>query len=171
MNPDKFEQFLKNRQSLIDQYKKGDMTKEEYIEANYRFINAMDIKPFQRVDNVKKALYNYQYYNAIAKYYQKRAHDLSTRYESRKDFVEMADYYYSKKDHVTEKLLKLLDFIGIDAYYVKVKSPNLKKKLFEIVLNDYDGIILHSKNEVILNMLIRENIFSPEERKSWWTAI
>lgn len=166
MVPNKFEQFLRNRQSLIDQYKKGDMSKDEFIEANYRYINAMDIKPFQKIDNVKKAIYNYQYYNVIAKYYQKRAHELSRSHESREEFLELANYYYSKKDHVTEKLLNLLDYSGIEAYYVQVNSPNLKKKLFEIVLTDYDNIILHSKNEAILNALIRENVFSPEVRKS-----
>jgi len=51
-------------------------------------------------------------------------------------------------------------------YYVKVKSQNLKKKLFEIILKDYDNIILHSKNETILKMLIEENAFTFEERKS-----
>ena len=162
----KFEQFLKNRQNLIDHYTKGDMTKEEFIEENYRCITALDIKPFQRIDNVKKAIYNYQYYNVLAKYNQKRAHDLSKKYSSREDFLEQANYYYSKKDQVTEKLLKLLDFAGVEAYFVKVKSPYLKKKLFEIVLTDYDSIVLHSTSETIRNMLIRENVFQQEERKS-----
>lgn len=164
--PNKFEQFLRNRQSLIDMYKKGDLTKEEFIEENYRCVNALGIKPFQKIDNVKKAIYNYQYYNVLAKYHQKRAHDMSKGYESRDDFLELANYYYSKKDQVTEKLLKLLDFSGVEAYFVKVKSPNLKKKLFEIVLKDYDNVILHSKSEVLLNMLKMENVFSTDERHS-----
>jgi hypothetical protein len=162
----KFEQFLKNRQNLIDQYTKGDLTKEEFIEENYACINALDIKPFQKIDNVKKAIYNYQYYNVLAKYYQKRAHDLNKRNLSREEFFELSNYYYSRKDNVTEKLLKLLDFRGVEAYYVSVKSPNLKKRLFEIVLFDYDNVILHSTSEIILNMLIYENVFIKEERKS-----
>lgn len=166
MTPNNFEQFLKNRQSLIDQYAKGDLTKDEFIEENYRCINTLSIKPFQKIDNVKKAIYNYQYYNVLAKYYQKKAHDLSGRTDARCDYLEMADGFYYKKDRVTEKLLNLLDFTGIEAYYVKVKSPNLKRKLFEIVLKDYDNIILHSKSEHILNILMKENIFISEERKS-----
>ncbi|MCR4435271.1 MAG: hypothetical protein QHH06_08025 [Clostridiales bacterium] len=162
----KFDRFLKNRQSLIDQYKKGDLTKEEFIEENFKCVNALGIKPFQKIDNVKKAVYNYQYYNVLAKYYQRRAHSLSRHHESREDFLQLANHYYSKKDLVTEKLLKLLDFRGVESYYVKVKSPALKNKLFEIVLKDYDSIILHSKSEAILNMLKRENVFSHEERKS-----
>lgn len=91
---------------------------------------------------------------------------MGRRYEGRQDFLEQADYYYSRKDDVTMKLLKLLDFRGIEAYFVKVKSPVLKNKLFEIVLKEYDNVILHSKNEAILNMLIRENAFINEERRS-----
>ncbi|HOM01809.1 MAG TPA: hypothetical protein PLH43_03135 [Acetivibrio sp.] len=164
--PNKFEQFLKNRESLIEQYAKGDLTKEEFIEANYRCINSLDIKPFQKIDNVKKAIYNYQYYNVLAKYYQKKAHDLNRNNEARNDFLEQSNYFYSKKDDVTSKLLTLLDFRGIEAYFVRVKSKNLKRKLFEIVLLDYDNIILHSKSEAILNMLIKENVFINEVRNS-----
>jgi len=64
-------------------------------------------KPFQKIDNVKKAIYNYQYYNVLAKYYQKKAHDLSRNHEARSDFLEQSNYYYSKKDEVTAKLLRL----------------------------------------------------------------
>ncbi len=162
----KFDQFLRNRQSLIDQYVKGDLSKEEFIEENYRSVNALDIKPFQKIDNVKKAIYNYQYYNVLAKYYQKKAHDTSSRNAARQDYLELANHFYSKKDHVTEKLLKLLDFRGVEAYFVKVKSPNLKNKLFEIVVRDFDDFILHSKNQNILNMLRYENVFIEEERRS-----
>jgi len=162
----KFDQFLIHRQSLIDQYSKGDLTKDEFIEANYNYVISSGISPFKILDNVKKAIFNYQYYNVLAKYYQKRAHELNLHHGAREDFFEQADYFYSKKDNVTQKLLRLLDFQGVEAYYVKVKSPSLKRKLFEIVIKDYDDLILHSKNEVILNMLITENVFINEVRKS-----
>lgn len=166
MIPNKFEQFLKNRESLIDQYTKGDLTKEEFIEENYKCITGLGIKPFERVDNVKKAIYNYQYYNVLAKYYQKKAHDLSRKVVTRNDYLETANSFYARKDRVTEKLLRILDFIGVEAYYVKVNSPNLKRKLFEIVLKDYDNLILHSKNEGIRRLLEEENVFFHEERRS-----
>jgi len=94
--------------------------------------NSLDIKPFQKIDNVKKAIYNYQYYNVLAKYYQKKAHDLSRNHEARSDFLEQSNYYYSKKDEVTAKLLRLLDFKGIEAYFVKVKSKNLRKSCLKL---------------------------------------
>ena len=162
----KFEQFLKNRESLIYQYKKGDLTKDEFIEANFRCVHGLGIKPFLKIDSVKKAIFNYQYYNVLAKYYQKMAHEPGLDREQRGENLDLAGHYYHKKDKVTEKLLKLLDFTGIEAYFIEVRSPNLKKKLYEIVLKDYDNLILHSKNETILNMLIEENAFSPGTRKS-----
>jgi hypothetical protein len=166
VTPSNFEKFLHNRKILIDHYTKGDLSKDEFIEENYRCINTLGIEPFKKIDNVKKAIYNYQYYNVLAKYYQKRAHDMNRKIDARNDYLEMSDHFYYEKDKSTEKLLKLLDYTGIEAYFVKVKSPNLKKKLFEIVLIEYDNIILHSINERILNCLISENAFINEERKS-----
>lgn len=164
--PNKFDQFLLHRKSLLQQYSKGDLSKAEFIEANYDCITALNIKPFRKIDNVKKAIYNYQYYNVLAKYYQKKAHDLRKNHGARSDYLELSNYFYSKKDNVTMKFLKFIDFRGVEAYFVKVKSPNLKKKLFEIVYKDYDNLIFHSKNEVLLNMLIEENVFIFEERRS-----
>lgn len=61
------QKYFKYRQSLIDQYKKGDMTKREYLKMNYDAVMNNDIRPFKNIDTVEKALYNYQYYNALAK--------------------------------------------------------------------------------------------------------
>ncbi|WHH57711.1 DUF6648 family protein [Petroclostridium sp. X23] len=166
MSRNKFDDFFANRQSLIDQYTKGDLSKEEFIENNYYYIQSMNTKPFQRVDHIKKGLFNYQYYNVIAKYCQKRAHESPKNSLQKKDFIEKANYYYSKKDKVTMKILDILDFEGVDAYYVKVNSPNLKNKLFEIVLKEYEDVILHSKNEDIRNRLIEEGVFRDEKIRS-----
>jgi hypothetical protein len=162
----KFERFMKNRQNLIKQYEKGDFTKEEFIEENYRCIMSLGIKPFRKIDNIKKGIYNYQYYNSLAKYYQKRAHELEKRHEARQDFLEMANHFYHKKDKTTEKMLKLVDFQKIEAYYVKVKSLNLKNKLIEIVFTEYDNVVLHSKSDAVASLLARENILIDKEKKS-----
>lgn len=162
----KFEQFLLNRQILIKHYNKGDLSKSEFIEMNYNAVQSLDIKPFQKIDNVKKGIYNYQYYNVLAKYYQKKAHDLPKNHPAREDYFSTSEGYYEKKDHSTLKLLRFLDFRDVEAYFVRVNSPNLKRKLIEIVINDYDHLILHTTSEVILNSLIRENVFSNETRDS-----
>ena len=75
MIQNKFNKFLQHRQSLLFQYKMGDLTKNEFIERNFDTISRLGIKPFWRIDNTKKAIYNYQYYNVLAKYYYRQAMD------------------------------------------------------------------------------------------------
>ena len=51
----------------IDQYLKGDMTKSEYLAQNFQAVLNLKDKPFKNVDSVDKGLFNYQFYNAMAK--------------------------------------------------------------------------------------------------------
>jgi len=62
--------------------------------------------------------------------------------------------------------LEMLDYRGVEAYFVKVKSKALKGKLYEIVCKDCYGMILHSTNEVILNKLREEGVFTEGTRTS-----
>ena len=55
------------------------MTKREYLAKNYETVLNNDIGPFKNTDTVEKALYNYQYYNAMAKQY---------KYESTFDYID-----------------------------------------------------------------------------------
>jgi hypothetical protein len=48
-----------------------------------------------------------------------------------------------------------MNFCGITAYKIKVKSKDLRGKLFEIVLED-NRMILHSANELVLKRLAEE---------------
>ena len=49
------QKYFKYRQSLIDQYAKGDMTKREYLQKNYEVVVYGDIGPFRNMDTVEKA--------------------------------------------------------------------------------------------------------------------
>lgn len=158
------QKYFRYRQNLIDQYVKGDMTKREYLQENYDAVLNSDIKPFKNTDTIEKALYNYQYFNALAKQMKSISEDFKD-YEMKKIYMEKSDYYYSKKDKSTNKILHMLDYRDIEAYFVKVKSKTLKGKLFEIVLLNYD-VILHSTNTIILNHLKQEEIFTEQTRQS-----
>ena len=57
-----------------------------------------------------------------------------------------------------------MEYKGVEAYFIKVRSKELKGKLFEIVLKDYN-IILHSTNELILKRLREEEVFSEGSRE------
>lgn len=184
MIQNKFNKFLQHRQSLLFQYKIGDLTKNEFIEENFSTIERLGIKPFKRVDNIKKAIYNYQYFNVLAKYYYRQAKDFPTGSKQRASLLAQSNSYYYEKDKVTMTLLRLLDYRNVEAYFVKVKSKKLQNKLYEIVIRDPDSLnqintlsfshggmeaddlVLHSKNPVILNQLRQEGVFLDEKKRS-----
>ncbi len=155
------QKYFNYRQALIDQYVKGDMTKREYLDKNLDAVLSLNIKPFKNADTVDKALFNYQYYNAMAKDCKMCAYG---DYEYQ--FQEQTDYFYAQKDKATMRVLQLLDYTGVRAYYISVRSKELKNKLFEIVLTEYNNVILHSTNESIRNRLIEEGCFENGTKKS-----
>ena len=146
------QKYFRYRQSLIDQYVKGDMTKREYLNRNLEAVLALREKPFKIVDSLEKGLFNYQYFNALAK-------------ECKKTDPGSTNYYYSKKDTATLNVLHILDFHGVEAYFIWVRSPQLRGRLFEMIIKEYQ-MILHSANPDILEQLRREGVFSEEIRQS-----
>lgn len=164
-----FDEFFEHRDSLIIQYKNGDITKKEYIEENHKYILGMKIKPFRRIDSYEKGMYNYQYYNMMAKYYNllaKEEKNNSKHFSYYKKYLEDSNYFYNEKDKTTFRLLRLLKYENVKAYFIKVKSRQLKNILYEIVLEDYEYAVLHSKSIWILNVLKKEGVFLEKERKS-----
>lgn len=155
------QKYFNYRQALIDQYIKGDMTKREYLDKNLDAVLSLNIKPFKNVDTVDKALFNYQYYNAMAKDCKMGAYG-----EYEYQFHEKTDYYYSQKDKATMRVLQLLDYSGVRAYHISVRSKELKNKLFEIILTEYNNVILHSTNKIIKNRLMDEGCFESGTKKS-----
>lgn len=159
------QKYFKYRQSLIEQYSKGDMTKREYLRRNYEAVVYGDIGPFRHIDTLEKAFFNYQYYNALAKENKTISTTRDMDYELKRDYLEKSNYYYSKKDRATLTALRMLDYKGVEAYFVKVRSKYLKGKLFEIVIAEED-IILHSTSPLILKCLREEGVFHEESRQS-----
>ena len=146
------QKYFKYRQGLIDQYVKGDMTKREYLSRNLDAVLALRGKPFGIVDSLEKGLFNYQYFNALAK-------------ECKDTDPAKTDYYYSKKDRATLSVLRILDFQDTEAYFIRVRSPQLRGRLFEIIIKEYQ-MILHSANIEILRKLREEGVFIEETRQS-----
>jgi len=177
----KFDMFIRHRQSLLLQYKMGDMTKNEFIEESYHYIERLGIKPFTQVDNVKKAIYNYHYHNANAKYWQRMARDPRCTSKERQAYYSESYNHYREKDKATLQLLRLIDYNGVEAYYVRVRSSLLKGKLIEIVINNPDVLseihvpgsafeqellILHTKNPGIAEALRENGVLREDKRKS-----
>ncbi len=164
-----FESFFADRSSLIVQYKNGDITKREFIESNYDIVIKMNIKPFIKVDSFEKGMYNYQYYNVMAKYFTSLSKEIKNTKKHQKYYVYYLNKgysYYHEKDKAALSLLKFLNFQGVEAYFVKCQSKNLKDKLFEVVLLEYKEAIFHSKAQWFLDILRAEGVFTEETKPS-----
>jgi len=168
------QKYFHYRQDLIEQYLKGDLSKNEYLLRNYEAVFSLKIKPFKNIDTIEKALFNYQYFNAIAKNVRMNApvHNPGAAGAQglSNEGLELANYYYRKKDAATWKILRMLDFAGVTAYFIRTYSRVLRGKLYEIVLEDMPSLpgltVLHSTDEALLNTLRAEGVFSEGVRQS-----
>lgn len=159
--------FLETRNSLIESYSDGEITKKEFLEDNFNYLKKLNIKPFKEIDSFEKGMYNYQYYNILAKYYNMKVlearEDFSDKFYSYRD---MRNRYYHEKDKVTMSFLKFLEFKDIKAYYVEMESDTLDDQIYEIVLLNYEKAIFHSKSFWLLKKLREKNVFLREKKKS-----
>jgi hypothetical protein len=164
-----FKRFENMRESLIFQYKKGDLTKKEYVRESHDLLIRHQAKPFQNVDSFEKAVFNYQYYNTMAKYTHMKAEELRLKAKHSELFrahIERKDRYYRQKDQMTWKAVQIKNFCGIEAYYINVKSLFLKQKIFEIVFHDHPTVIFHSRGEWLKNRLDEEGLFNHQTKHS-----
>lgn len=164
-----FKAFFDKRSSLIVEYENGSISKREFLESNYNLVMKMNIKPFLRIDSFEMGMYNYQYYNVLAKYFTMMAKDIKCskkRQRYYKYYLNKSNNYYHEKDKAVLGLLRYLDFEGVEAYFVDVNSKNLDNKLYEIVLLNYKEAIFHSKAMWLLNILKEKGVFKDIKKKS-----
>ncbi len=157
-----FKKFFERRSSLIGQFSEGKITKRQLLEYNHDLVKRTHMKPFLRIDNYEMGMYNYQYYNVLAKYYNMLANEVkNTRRHARyyNYYFNKGNNYYQEKDKATISLLEFLEFKGVDAYFINVNSKSLQDELFEIVLLDYDEAIFHSKAIWLLDILMEKGVF------------
>lgn len=164
-----FEDFFDHRSSLIFRYEKGDISKREFLEANYDLIRRTSMKPYLRIDSYEMGMYNYQYYNVLAKYYIMLANEVKNTRRHQRYYTyyrNKGNNYYHEKDKATLDLLEFLDFKGVEAYFIDVESKGLQDKLYEIVLLDYKEAIFHSKAIWFLDILKEKEVFLDEKKES-----
>lgn|SRR5690625_2879958 len=157
-----FDDFFEQRSYLIFQFEGGEISKKEFLEQNYNLVRKTNIRPFLRIDSYEKGMFNYQYYNVLAKYHNMLAKETkNTRRHKRyyPYYLNKGNNYYHEKDKAALGLLKHLKFKGIEAYYIDVESRVLKDELYEIVLLDYKEAIFHSKSKWLLDILREEGVF------------
>lgn len=164
-----FDKFFDQRSYIIVQFSNGDITKRQFLEYNYDLVRKTSIKPFLKIDSYEKGMFNYQYYNVLAKYYNMLAKETkNTRRHKRyyNYYFNKGNNYYQEKDKAALSLLEFLEFKKIEAYYIEVNSKFLNNKLYEIVLLDYEEAIFHSKAKWLLDVLRDENVFIENKKES-----
>ena len=161
------DKFFLNRDELIDRYGAGRMSKTEFVEKNYQFMMDLQLPPFTGRLNYHQCLYNYQYYNIMAKYANLQAQDLEFFDPKAAETYKIEEFeYYRYKDEATLSLLQCVDFKNVEAYFMNLSSRRLSGRLFEIVFKDYERTIFHSMNSDILKKLRSNNVFSPVYKDS-----
>src|SRR5690625_4002354 len=131
-----FDDFFEQRSYLIFQFEGGEISKKEFLEQNYNLVRKTNIRPFLRIDSYEKGMYNYQYYNVLAKYYNMLAKDIRRTAKHKKYYNyyrNIGNNYYHEKDKATLHLLRYLKFKNVEAYFIKMESKFLEDKLYEIV--------------------------------------
>lgn len=164
-----FDKFFEHRSSLIMQYNNGDITKREFLRYNFDFMGQLNCEPFSQIDSYEKGMYNYQYYNGMAKYYRmlaKEVRNTKKHYRYYNHYLNLGNNYYHEKDRCILGLLKFLNFENVSAYMIKVDSKALKDRLYEIVIHDRKEAVFHSKAEWLKNILKEEGVFEEETRTS-----
>lgn len=156
------EKFFKNRDELIDDFTHGHMSKTEFVEQNYAFIMSLNFNPFVgTLTDYKQCIYNYQYYNILAKYANLQAQELENYDPKASEQFKVEEFeYYKFKDQATLSLLELTNYENVEAYYMNMNSKRLDGQLYEIVFKDYYRAIFHSMNPLILKKLRDKNVFS-----------
>ena len=150
-------------------YENNSITKREFLEMNYEAIRNSCIRPFVKIDSFEKGLYNYQYYNSLAKYYKTLARELKMSKNYKRDrntYLNKCQHYYHLKDISSSKLIRFLDFKNVEAYFIDTKSQGLRGKLYEIVLRDFKEAVFHSKSPWLLEELVNAGVFLEGKYKS-----
>jgi len=164
-----FKEFAVMRDSLIYQYKKGDLSKKEYIHESHNMLLNLDASPFKNVDSFDKAVFNYHYYNTMAKFMGMKASELNKKQKHQdlyRQVIKRKDEYYYQKDAMSWKAVSIIGFIGVEAYNIKVTSTFLKNDLFEIIFRDYPSVVFHSRSKWLKEKLEEEKIFEDRVKRS-----
>lgn len=171
MNSEKsrLKSFIQKRNELIMGLENLEYEKEEFLEKNLKIITSHQMSPFLEINSLEEGLYNYHYYNSLAKKYCQLARNsrLDKRgQKKRKEDENKRNNYYSEKDKVISKILDLVEAHQLKAYFVKCYSKRLSGNLIEIVVEDVDYAVFHSLSPEIQKKLEDKGCFVYREYES-----
>lgn len=161
-----FESWRKESIDLLDESK---IDKDEFLDLNYNFIRKLELKPFAQIDKLQQAIYNYQYYNIMAKKCNCEAKLYQNIKKKKKNYTKLIndrENFYYLKDLATQRLLEIIDYKNLESYFISLKSKRLQGCIFEINVLNIEKLVLHSKNKRILEKLKDKGVFCDEARAS-----
>ncbi len=154
------------RLELITDLECGKLSKERFIDENYNLIKDMKRVNYN-VTSIYEGIVKYHYFNTFAKKKVLEADIYEFREPMRyKQLKEEAYQYYLKKDRITLAMLEIVAYENVEAYFISLNSQGLCGHIFEVVLKDYDRVVLHSKDRKILHKLKINDCFDPLIRAS-----
>ena len=153
------ETFFKKRNDLIFELSDGKIDKISFLEKNYELIQNLNMKPLLNISTLEEGMYNYQYYNILAKFFKQKSILYSNNKKKQKKYNENL----MKSNNIE---LKNVGANTTEAYFIDMNSKRLNNSLFEIVVKDVEFAIFHSMNIEILQKLKEKNIFVNEIRIS-----
>lgn len=164
-----FEVFFENRSTLIIQFREGEISKKQFLEQNYELVRKMNLRPFLRIDSYEMGMYNYQYYNVLAKYFTMLANDVKDTKKHQRYYnyyYNKGNNYYHEKDKAAMDIIEFLEYKGIESYFINLNSKSLNGKLYEIVLVNYEEAVFHSKSLPLLKRLKENGVFEEGQKTS-----
>ena len=163
----RLEEFMEKRTFLIDQLDAEKISKTQFIEENFLLIDRLSMVPFRHVVNYEQALYNYHYYNHLAKYWNNMAQEQKRKNQKKYQKAwNKSRNYYAEKDKSIRNMMQLQDMSQVEAYFISMHSKKLQNNLVEIVLKDKKQCILHTMNPEIISILNGCGVLEEKERKS-----
>lgn len=145
------------------------ISKDEFLNRNYKFLTNLGLKPFSNIRDLEEAIYNYQYYNIMAKFANAKAFKYQNTPKKKKIHTRLIndrENFYYLKDLATDSLIDMVEPENIESYFISLKSKRLTGEIFEISIKSCNKLILHSKNKKILSKLRQKNVFCEEIRES-----
>lgn len=161
---DKLKRVLEERNRLIDRLDAAALTKQEFHSENYRSLQRWQMKPYPVIDSLEQGIYNYQYYNTLAKEAQRRAGLLADN-KRKKLLSDIRNYFHCKDDCIRQMLAICADE-PVESYFIVTESNMMRDRLLEIVFLKREKFILHTLDPQIVRSVKKMGIFLPGIRLS-----
>ena len=161
--------FDKKRKEIINLLSDNQIDKNEFLKMNEEFLNRLCLKPFSNINNFLQGLYNYQYYNLMAKEANDKANvykNISKKKKLYQSLINQRENFYDLKDKSTLSMLEISNYRNVEAYFIDLLSKRLTGQIYEIVFKDHESVILHSKDKNILQKLRNAKVFDENIRQS-----